>query len=37
MEIVECDRCGEEYPRNWGKCPVCDIGERPEYRMPDED
>ena len=30
MQLVECDRCGEQYPNNWGKCPACDSGEHPE-------
>jgi hypothetical protein len=40
MNIVECERCGEEYPQNWGCCPFCETGERPtlgHFRGNDED
>lgn len=37
MELVECDRCGEEYPRNWGGCPFCDSGERPHIKFDGDD
>ena len=37
MEIIECDRCGEEYPRNWGYCPFCDIGEKPNFKFDEEE
>ncbi len=38
MVIIECERCGEPYPANWGKCPTCDSGEHPEVRgFDDED
>ena len=29
MELEECDRCGDEYPRSWNACPYCDSGDRP--------
>jgi len=32
MELEECDRCGDEYPRSWGSCPSCDCGDRPDLK-----
>lgn len=29
MNITECEKCGEEFPLNWGVCPFCETGERP--------
>ena len=23
MELVECPKCGEEYPAQWKDCPFC--------------
>lgn len=30
MNLEECSRCGEEFPLNWGACPFCETGERPQ-------
>ena len=37
MELEECPKCGEEYPRSWQGCPFCDSGEKPHYRFSEED
>ncbi len=37
MDLEECDRCGEEYPRSWQGCPFCDSGEHPVLKMPKND
>jgi hypothetical protein len=23
MDIIECKRCGEDYPDGWAECPFC--------------
>lgn len=37
MDLVECERCGEEYPSSWQGCPFCDAGEKPVLRFQKED
>lgn len=37
MDLEECARCGEEYPTNWVGCPYCDSGEKPHFRLGEDD
>ena len=37
MDLEECPKCGEVYPRTWGKCPTCEAGDYPDFRMRDEE
>jgi hypothetical protein len=37
MDLEECERCGEEFPVAWGKCPSCGGGDRPSFKLGEDD
>jgi predicted ATP-dependent serine protease len=37
MDLDECERCGEEFPAVWGKCPECGGGDRPSFKLDEDD
>lgn len=37
MDIEECEKCGESFPRVWGACPTCGDETSPPLKMRDND
>lgn len=37
MDLVECEKCGESFPRSWGACPSCGDASGPPLKMRDTD